>query len=98
MEQVDHRDHDTLDNTRANLRLATAVENSRNQRRSRNNRSGFKGVSFHKRAGKWHAQITTAGKRRHLGYFAAAETAAFAYNLAAVQHFGDFAVLNEGVL
>ena len=35
----------------------------------RNNTSGFPGVSWHKRRGKWLAYIWWAGSQLHLGYF-----------------------------
>ena len=48
---VDHRNHDTLDNRRENLRLATYVENGRNRRKlsRRNKSSKYKGVTFYKK-------------------------------------------------
>lgn len=50
---------------------------------NRNNRSGYKGVSFSKQAGKWRATINLSGRQRHLGFFAAAEDAGHAYEAAA---------------
>lgn len=35
----------------------------------KNNTSGYKGVSWHKDAGKWEAKVQTRGERHHLGYF-----------------------------
>src|ERR1700741_4140580 len=43
---VDHKDHNTLDNRRENLRKCTYMQNSQNKRMRRNNRSGFKGVRW----------------------------------------------------
>ena len=44
--QVDHRDGDGLNNCRSNLRLASRNQNTQNLRRPKNNKSGFKGVSW----------------------------------------------------
>lgn len=85
---VDHINRNTLDCRRGNLRLATPLENRGNER-PRANSCGFRGVLF--RAGRrFSAQL--AGK--YLGSYDTAEEAAKAYDAAARQHFGDFAVLN----
>jgi len=95
--EVDHIDHNGLNNTRANLRVCTKTENLRNSRRRRDNTSGFKGVCWNKRDQHWRALIYIAGKQRYLGVFHTPEEAAQAYNNAAVIHFGEFAHLNEGI-
>jgi len=88
---VDHKNGDGLDNTRSNLRPATPGQNSANQRRSRRNKSGFKGVGFHKASGLWRAYIGTQCRQRSLGYFRTPEEAARAYDAAAIATFGEFA-------
>jgi hypothetical protein len=93
-EQVDHKDGDGLNNTRSNLRLATAAQNVANSRMPKTNTSGFKGVAWHKRAGKWAARIQVQGKNIHLGLFIDPEEAHRAYITAANQYFGEFA--NDG--
>src|ERR1700677_4300012 len=56
--EVDHRQPEhTLDNRRGNLRIATLHENSRNRGKFKNNKSGFKGVSFSAETKKWAATI-----------------------------------------
>jgi hypothetical protein len=91
---VDHRDHDGLNNRRENLRVATRAQNNANQRKTRG-RSRFKGVSpWEPDPRKWVAQITEAGKRRSLGLFPSEEAAARAYDEAAFAFYGDFAALN----
>lgn len=57
------------------------------QKKRLNNTSGVKGVSFHKRSGKWMAYITLAGKRRYLGIFGTVEEAAQARREAEVELF-----------
>ncbi len=92
---VDHRDGDGLNNRRTNLRPCTDIQNGGNQKIAKNNTSGFKGVSWHKPTGKWIAHVYINRKQVHLGLFADKIDAARAYNLAAVEHFGDFARLNH---
>ena len=92
--QVDHRDHDTLNCCRQNLRVCTSQQNIRHQRRHRDNASGFKGVYFYKPTSKWAAMIKAGAKNKYLGYFPTAQSAALAYDAAAQRHFGEFAVLN----
>lgn len=93
--EVDHKEPGGLDNTRPNLRLATDSQNSANGRRRANNTSGFKGVHYVKRIGRWQALIRVNGKRRHLGYFDTPSEAGAAYDVAAVEAWGEFARLNQ---
>lgn len=88
--QVDHRDGNGLDNRRANLREATPSQNLHNQRLSRANTSGYKGVEWHKAKGKWRARIMINGKQRYLGLFATAEDAYAAYCKASAELHGEF--------
>lgn len=67
--QIDHIDHDGLNNSIGNLRLVTAKENSRNKPMLTSNKSGITGVHWSKEAEKWNAQIKISGKSRSLGYF-----------------------------
>lgn len=88
---VDHIDGDPANNCRSNLRVCTHGENARNQSRSMDNTSGFKGVSWHKQSKKWRAYITVNYKRIHLGLFDTPEAAHEAYARAAEQYHGEFA-------
>ncbi len=92
---ADHINTDSLDNRRANLRLATHSQNSCNSRRDKSKTlSRFRGVSFSKRKGKWFAAIRINGKKTWLGYFNDEEDAARAYDHAARKYHGEFAMLN----
>ena len=89
-EELDHINCNRADNRLVNLREATRAENTRNARTPVRNTSGFKGVSFHKRMGKWQAQIQN-GKVIFLGYYDSPEEAHQAYVMAASRFHGDFA-------
>ena len=95
-QQVDHWDGDGLHNWRKNLRYCTTAENQHNQRHKQaGSTSHYKGVCWHKNAGKWAARIKVNYKRIWLGLYGLESDAARAYNAAAVKHFGEFASLNE---
>lgn len=87
---VDHRDGNGLNNRRENLRLATHAENAHNQRKRRDNSSGFKGVSWHKDCKRWQAYIAVNGKRKYLGLFGNPADASEAYSRASVDLHGEF--------
>ena len=87
---IDHINGDTLDNRRANLRMASHGENIRNSKKPQNNTSGFKGVYWHKQAKKWLAQIKCEAKHHYLGLFDTAEEASLVYETAARKLFGEF--------
>jgi hypothetical protein len=93
-QQVDHINGDRLDNRRENLRLATSSQNNMNSKISTRNNSGYKGVSFHKRTGKWRVVICAEGKRTEVGLFSDLVEAAQAYDKAAISIHGEFARLN----
>ncbi len=92
--RVDHIDGNGLNNTRANLRLATHQQNMCNRPANANNKSGFKGVSWFNRDSKWVARLETNGKVIFLGYFDDLEEAARVYDAAARKHFGEYARCN----
>src|SRR5690606_9742185 len=95
-QEVDHIDRNGLNNTRANLRLATSSQNKINQRLRRVNTSGYRGVYWHRRGKKWAAQIWVDKEVRYLGLFVGKEEAAKAYDAAAKQYHGEYAQLNFG--
>jgi hypothetical protein len=96
-EEIDHDNHNTLDNQRGNLKLGNHQQNSFNQRTRLNKGSHFKGTSLKHdihRTKNWRAYIVINGKQISLGVFSAEEEAARAYDAAALKYFGERAHLN----
>lgn len=93
--EVDHKDRNRDNNSADNLRAATRTQNGGNKSMHRNNTSGKKGVSWHKRIGKWSANIRVNDRLKNLGYFDDLEEASSAYRKAAVEAFGDYATDGE---
>lgn len=87
---VDHKDHDGLNNTRENLRTGSRTSNLGNKRMAVNNTSGYKGVSWYKPTKKWRARIHFQRRLIFIGYFLRKEDAAMAYEKKARELFGDF--------
>lgn len=73
-----------------NLQEVTNQQNTMKQRKRVDNSSGFRGVSFNNKHGKWYASINENGKRIHLGCFASPEEASNAYETEAKRVFGKF--------
>lgn len=89
--QVDHINCDRADNRIANLRDSTRSQNCANRPRQSNNKSGYKGVSYHKAARKWIACITKDGTYHYLGLHETPDAAHAAYVDASRKMFGEFA-------
>lgn len=67
--QIDHIDHDALNNRIRNLRIVSTVDQQRNLSLKRNNTSGFNGVYWASRDKRWYAEIMVNWKKIHLGGF-----------------------------
>jgi hypothetical protein len=91
---VDHKNRNSLDNRRENLRFADHSLNGANRSLGRNNTSGYKGVTAGSYKQPFIAQIKINRKSINLGGFATAKEAAARYNEAALEAFGEFAALN----
>lgn len=95
-EIVDHADGDGLNNVHDNLRIATASQNAANRKvLPKHTTSRYRGVRSMDGSNRWIARIHAHGQNRHLGCFATEEEAALAYNVAALESFGEFAQLNH---
>lgn len=85
--EVDHKDHNGLNNTKSNLCL---VSHTQNQQRKRGyNKHGFKGIFLN--GTRWRARIVVQGVTKNLGSYSSREEAAQAYKNAALSFFGEFA-------
>lgn len=97
---VDHKNHNGLDNQKENLRVCTLSQNLQNRRvcKTEKNHSKYKGVCLShgrpNRPKKWRAYIGVNRKTIHLGFFVTEEEAARAYDEAALKYFREFACIN----
>lgn len=90
---IDHINGNKSDDRFANLRLATNSQNQGNRGLMRTNTSGVKGVSINSRTGKWQTKITIHGRAKNLGEYRTLAEAGRAYRKAALEHWGEFAVV-----
>lgn len=80
--EIDHKDHDRGNNRLENLRQVTKSQNAQNRSPEFVGTSGRRGVSMHRKSGKWQAQIKASGAGKYLGLFDTPEEAHEAYCLA----------------
>ena len=83
---IDHINGGPADNRPLNLRDVLHKENLKNQKLRSSNTSGFNGVSYNNRLGKWMAHMTLNGKYKHLGFFFDKSLAIAARQLADSMH------------
>jgi hypothetical protein len=91
-EEGDHKNLNTLDNRKENLRKSTKSQNKANCKKYRCNSSGFKGV--YASGSRWYSVIRKNRGLVRLGSFDTPEQAAHAYDEAAKKLHGEFARLN----
>lgn len=96
---TDHVNGNGLDNRRENLRPATQSQNLANSRMhlthgKRPKSSKYRGVCWARDKGKWIANISKDGRVVHIGHFEDETEAARAFDQAARELHGEFAVLN----
>ena len=89
-DEVDHRNRNTLDNRRENLRGCDGSPNRQNSPKRRTNTSGYKGVSWCKERALWVAHIQVNEKSFYLGGYHSKEDAYEAYCVRAKAVFGEF--------
>lgn len=89
-EEVDHINHDGLDNRRENLRVCSHQENMMNSNRKANGALGARGIEMNS-TGKFRARINKDGKSIHLGVFETIEEAKIVRNEATKKYHKEFA-------
>jgi hypothetical protein len=94
--RTDHKNRNTLDNRRENLRETTPQNNARNRSLRKDSLSGYKGVHINPNKKSVSVLIWIEGKSKRIGGFPIEfiEDAARAYDEAARKYFGEFASLN----
>jgi hypothetical protein len=90
---VDHINHDTLDNRKANLRIVNKQQNQTNRGATSVSTTGCKGVYFKKRVQKYIVRLTVDGKAKQFGTFSNLEDAIKMSNQAVSDNHGEFAYL-----
>lgn len=88
---VDHRNHNSLDNQKSNLRRCTPGENTLNKTAHKDGKSKFLGVCWDSSRRKWMATIGYGKRQHYLGRFNDEASAARAYDSAAKVIHGEFA-------
>src|SRR5688572_19860528 len=91
---VDHKDRDTLNNQKSNLRICTVSQNNANKNSRPGSSSKYLGVYYSKRDKLWKAKVRKNRTPYNLGYFESEVEAARAYNVKAIELHGEFANLN----
>lgn len=66
---VDHINHDTLNNTKSNLRVVTYKENNENRVETARNNTKLKGISWNRTVRKWQVKVTIDGEKKMVGQF-----------------------------
>lgn len=93
--QVDHINHDSLDNRKSNLRIVTVSQNNMNKDVRTDNTSGYTGVVLLRTTGKYVANIKVNQKRIHLGTFSCIEDAIAARLNAEKKYFKEYSFKNS---
>lgn len=84
--QIDHKDRDKGNNRWNNLREVSQSCNMKNTGMFKNNKSGVKGVCWHKKRKKWRSIITVENKTINLGRFKNLTDAVIARFNAEIKH------------
>jgi len=91
---LDHINGNKLDNRKINLRKCTRQQNNWNVPPNKRNKTGFKGVTFNKNKKRYTASLKVNKVKYTIGTFDCPVEAAKAYDLKALELYGEFAWLN----
>ena len=92
---IDHKNHNTTDNRRENLRIVSSSKNAMNRVKRSDNTSGVTGVTLHKVTGKWQADICVNRKHIYLGLYSDVDEAIKIRKQAEEKYFGEYSFLNS---
>ncbi len=86
--QIDHRNGDSLDNRKDNLRFCTQQQNLMNKSKAR-------GIWWNVKSKKWESYINVNGKKKHLGHYFDEQAALNVRRKAEEKYFGEFAPVRK---
>lgn len=92
--EVDHKDHNGLNNQRQNLRYGSKSQNQSNYTSTKGSTSKYLGISWCATYSRWVTQIRIDGKGKFIGAFKDEIEAAKAYDRVAKEKRGEWANLN----
>lgn len=92
---VDHKNGNTLDNRKCNLRIVTRHQNNVNKKINSRNKSGCTGVYWEKSTNKWRAFICIDGKSLYLGRYNDFEDAVKIRRQAEDKYYGEYSFYNS---
>lgn len=93
--EIDHINHDPLDNRKSNLRISTHADNSKNMSLPSNNKTGVIGVIWDKERNKWRAEIQHNNKREYIGRYNKKYDAIKQRLIYEKKYFGEYAPQKE---
>ena len=88
--QIDHINHNGLDNRKCNLRVCNNAENNRNKDFKRNPISGYTGIRYNSKAESYYVRIMVNKKEISLGAYKSIEDAIKARREGEIKYFGEF--------
>ena len=88
--EVDHINHNRLDNRKSNLRVVTHQQNNMNKATTKSNTSGYPGVYWYKSRSKWQVGIKVNYKQIFLGYYDTLKEAIEVRKRAEIKYFGEY--------
>lgn len=96
-EQVDHINHNGLDNRKANLRVCNNRNNNCNKNFQRNPKSGHTGIRYNEKVGSYYVRIMVNKKEISLGHYKTLEEALEARKQGEIKYFGEFRFKKESI-
>lgn len=88
--QVDHINHNGLDNRRVNLRPCNNRENNCNKNFSMNPKSGHTGIRYNEKVKSYYVRIMVNKKEISLGHYKTLEEALEARKQGEIKYFGEY--------